>query len=143
MQRIVDAGCVSAGDEPLCVFRFLITVAEGGLWEPAGISIVRVAINQIDSDLVRIRFIRERQHGVPNFHQKRAKLLVDIIDKDILPEVERSPLWNTSISQLQNVSCFASLLFCCASSVAFDRASCWHIIRYFRFDTRSSIATKN
>ena len=112
MQRIVDAGCVSAGDESPCVFWLLITIVRGRLWEPAGISIVRVTINQIDSDLVRIRFIRERQHGVPNFHQKRAKLLVYIIDEDILPEVERPPLWNTSISQLQNVSClcFIALL---------------------------------
>ena len=112
MQRIVDAGCVSAGDESPCVFRFLITVVEGRLGESAGISIVGVAINQIDSDLVRIRFTGEHQHRIPDFHQKCAKLLVNIIDEDILPKVEWPPLRNTSVSQLQNVPClcFIALL---------------------------------
>ena len=64
------------------------------------------------SDLVRIRFVGEHQHRIPDLHQKCAKLLMNIIDEDILPKVEWPPLRNTSVSQLQNVPClcFIALL---------------------------------
>ena len=106
MQCVVDARNIPAGDESPDVFRFLKAIMRRRFRKTPGIIIIWITIHQIDSNLIRICFAGEHQHRIPDFHQKCAKLFVDIIDKDILPKVKRSPLRNSSISQLHNTSCF-------------------------------------